>query len=426
MRVRLDYGKTGLDVDLPEERLIGVLGLTPANAIVDPVEAVEAALRDPIGTPPLDTLARGRQTACVVLCDITRPVPNTLLLPPILQTLEACGIHRDAVTLLVATGTHRPNLGVELETLVGSDIAGRYRIGNHDCKDRLNHVDLGASPSGLPVLIDRRYVEADLKITIGLIEPHFMAGYSGGRKLIMPGLASIDTIQRWHCPRFLESPLATNGIVDGNPVHEEALAIARLVRPDLILDVTLDESNRITGVFAGDLERAWSSGVEFAARHVRSIAPRPADVVVTSGAGYPLDQTFYQAIKGMVGALPVVKRGGTIVIAAECAEGVGSPDFTRSLLGTQDLESFVEYISQPDVFVPEEWQVEELARVARHANVFCVAGGIPDETLKRCFVTPFDTVEHAVQSALKSHGPAASLIAIPRGPYVIASTTPAN
>lgn len=419
MRITLDYGKTGLDVDLPDDHLIGVLGLTPAPLLENPEEAVEEALKNPIGAPPLLELAAGRRDACIVVCDVTRPVPNPVLLPPLLRTLEAAGIPASAITILIATGTHRPNLGEEARRLVGAETADRYRIVNHDCKDLSSHRMLGLSPNGVPAWIDRTYCEADLKITVGLIEPHFMAGYSGGRKLIMPGLAAMETVQQWHCPRFLESPYATNGSVDENPVHLESLAIARMTPPDLILDVTLDQTNQITGVFAGELELAWREGVNFAARHVHARTSQPADIVVTTCAGYPLDATFYQAVKGMVGALPAVKPGGTIVIAAECSEGVGSPDFERTLLETEDLEAFVRHISQPGVFLPEEWEIEELAKAVRHAEVYCVAGGIPASTLERCFVTPVSSVEEGVRLALKKHGGQAKLLAIPRGPYVI-------
>jgi nickel-dependent lactate racemase len=419
MRVRLDYGKTGKEVELPDKNLIAVLGLSQVAPLPAPSQAVVDALKSPIGTVPLAELAAGKQRACVVICDITRPVPNTTLLPPILETLHQCGLTTDQITILIATGTHRPNLGEELTALLGEQIANRYNIQNHDCRNLSEQRWLGVSPNGVPIWLDETYCAADLRITIGLIEPHFMAGFSGGRKLVMPGLAAFETVQRWHCPRFLESPLATNGIVHGNPVHEEALAIAKVCPPDLIVDVTLNEANQITGVFAGDLERAWLAGVAFAAQTVRAPAPALADIVVTTCAGYPLDATFYQAVKGMVGALPVVKPGGTIIIAAECSEGVGSPDFTRALLEIEDLEAFVQHISQPDVFVPEEWEIEELAKARRHAEIFCVTDGIPAETLSRCFVTPAPTVEMALAAALERHGPDATLIAIPRGPYVI-------
>ncbi len=419
MRVRLDYGKTGLEVELPDLNTKAILGLKPSAPLDNPAGAISHALRHPIATPSLADIARGRRDACIVLCDITRPVPNKLLLPLILETLHRAGIPKERVTLLIATGTHRPNWGDELQALVGSDIAGSYPVVNHDSKDLSAHRFLGTSPNGVPIWIDKTYTDADLRITVGLIEPHFMAGFSGGRKLIMPGVAAFRTIQRWHCPRFLEHPLATNGSVSGNPVHEESLAIAKCVRPDFIVDVTLDEANRTTGVFAGDLERAWLTGVEFAGKHVRAPITELADIVVTTCAGYPLDLTFYQAVKGMVGALPAVKRGGTIIIASECAEGVGSPDFAQALRETDDLEAFVRYISQPEVFVPEEWEVEELAKAVRHAEVICVAGGIPAETLSDCFTTPAESVEEGVRMALAKHGENASIYVIPRGPYVI-------
>jgi nickel-dependent lactate racemase len=246
-----------------------------------------------------------------------------------------------------------------------------------------------------------------------------MAGYSGGRKLIMPGIAGFETIQNWHCPRFLESSMSAAGVVDGNPVHLESMAIAKMCPPHIILDVTLDASSRITGIFAGDLEKAWVKGVTFAAAHVREEIPEKADIVVTTCAGSPLDATFYQAVKGMVGAIPAVKRGGTIIIAAECAEGLGSSDFAELLLNTTDLDAFVEHISMPGVFLSEEWEVEELAKAVKHANITCFTNGIKPETLAQCFVTPATSVEEAVANALTRHGGDATIIAIPKGPYVI-------
>ncbi len=419
MRVRMDYGKTGVEVDLPDSNLMAVLGLEHTLPLLAPDVAIRTALATPVGTSALSLLARNKKTACIVICDITRPVPNSLLLPPILEILEQSGLPEAGITVLVATGTHRPNLEEELSALVGHALASRLRIVNHYCHDLESHRFLGDSPAGIPVWLDETYCDAELKITVGLIEPHFMAGYSGGRKLVMPGIAAMETIKRWHCPRFLESPYANNGIVDKNPVHAESLAIARMMPPDLIIDVTLDETNRITGVFAGDLEKAWLSGVEFAAQRLRAGVPAAADIVVTSSAGYPLDGTFYQAVKGMVGALPVVKKGGTIVIASACGEGIGSPEFTRTLLETKDLEAFVTHISQPEVFLPEEWQIEELAKTVRHATIILVTDGIEAATARRCFVTPAATLEAGLQIAFERQGAEATLIAIPRGPYVI-------
>ena len=419
MRVTMSYGRSGLDVEIPDSNLDAVLSLSSLPPIEDPAAAVARAISNPIGTAPLVELARGKERVCIVICDITRPVPNRIVLPPILAALAEAGIGRGRITIVVATGTHRPNEGEELAALVGEEIAGRYFIENHDCRDYDSHYWVGASPAGIPVWLDSTYCNADLRITVGLIEPHFMAGYSGGRKLVMPGLAAFATVQHWHCPRFLESPLATMGSVEGNPVHEEALAIARIVPPAMIVDVTLDESNRITGVFAGELEQAWRAGVEVAASAARVPIERQADIVVTTCAGHPLDATFYQAVKGMVGALPAVKAGGTVIVASECAEGLGSPQFADALLAVDDLESFMETISEPGVFVPEEWEIEELVKAVRHARIVCVTSGIAPETLDRCFVSAAESVEAAVSDGLVRHGADARILVIPRGPYVI-------
>ncbi len=422
MRIKMDYGKTGQEVTVPDANLLGVLGITPASPVSDPNAAIEAALEAPIRTAPLRELAAGKKTACLVICDITRPVPNRTILAPILRILENAGVPRDGITILIATGTHRPNLGAELISLVGEEIARDYRCVNHECKDLTAMTDLGVSPNGVSVKLNRIYVEAELKVSVGLIEPHFMAGYSGGRKLIMPGIAAFETVREWHCPRFLEHPNAIMGVLEGNPVHEENLAIAKMASQNLICDVTLDEQNRITGVFAGHFEAAWLEGVAFAARHVRAQVSSPADIVLTSSAGYPLDLTFYQTVKGMVGAMPAVKEGGTIIVLSSCEEGIGSPDFTATLLGAGSLERFVAQISEPGVFLPEEWQVEELAKASRRAEIVVVTDGIAPEVLAKCHVNTASSAEAALKAAFAKHGAAATLTVIPRGPYVIPFT----
>jgi lactate racemase len=254
-----------------------------------------------------------------------------------------------------------------------------------------------------------------------LIEPHFMAGYSGGRKLVMPGIAGLKTIQNWHSPRFLEHPNATNGITDGNPVHEENTYIASLCPPDCIVDCTLDEEKRITGVFVGEMVAAWQEGVRFAASCVRATLPEPADIVITSSAGWPLDASFYQTVKGMVGALPIVKPGGTIIIASECSEGIGGPHFRQLLADTDDLNDLMERMQSPGwKFVPDQWQVEELAKAARQNTIALVSSSISPETAANLFVTPYATVEEAVEVTLPRYGDAATIAVIPKGPDVIA------
>jgi nickel-dependent lactate racemase len=418
MRVTLDYGRTGLPVELPDHT-IGPLHIRPAEPLARPQVALEEALAHPIGTPPLAELARGRKNACILVCDITRPVPNQLILPPILRTLEANGIARTGILILIATGLHRPNEGAELEEMVGPEIRRHYRIENHRGKNLEEHAYLGVTPRGVPVYLDRHYVEADLKITTGLIEPHLMAGYSGGRKVICPGIAALETVKVWHGPTFLEHPKADCGILEGNPVHEENTRIARMAGCDFIVNVCIDGQRRITWLGAGDMEKAWLEGVRFCEQVVKVTLKEPVDIVVTSSAGYPLDTTWYQAVKGLTGALPIVKQGGTIIMAASLSEGLGSPEFQRLMKENQDLQRFKQRIMGKDYFVMDQWQLEELAKVVQRCKVKVVSDGLPPETLRACFVEPASSVERAVADSLAEYGPAAQLAVIPKGPYVL-------
>jgi nickel-dependent lactate racemase len=419
MRITLDYGRTGLDVNLPDDRLVGPLAIKSTTPLADPVGAIAAALANPTGAAPLAEIARGRRNACILVCDITRPVPNKLILPPLLRILEQGGMARRDILILNATGLHRPNDEAELVEMLGADIVANYRVENHHGKVLEEHAFLGTTPNGVPAWIDNRYVRADLKITTGLIEPHLMAGYSGGRKVICPGIAGLETVKIWHGPRFLEHPKADCGIVAGNPVHEENTRIAQMAGCDFIVNVCLDGQRRITWVGAGDMIRAWEEGVRFVESVVRVPVPAPCDVVVTSCAGYPLDTTYYQAVKGLTGALPIVKQGGTIVLAASLSEGLGSPEFEHLLRDNPDLEVFMQRILGKDYFVMDQWQLEEMAKVIERCRVKVVTRGLPAETLRKCHVEPAASVEEAVAECLARYGPQARVAVIPKGPYVL-------
>jgi nickel-dependent lactate racemase len=419
MRLTLEYGKTGLEVELPDDRVVGPLAIKPAPPLADPLAVLQQKLAQPTSTSSLLELARGRKSACILICDITRPVPNSLLLPPILEALETAGIPRDKILILIATGLHRPNEGDELVELVGAEIAGKYRIENHHGKILAEHTYLGTTPRGVPAWIDTRYVRADLKIATGLIEPHLMAGYSGGRKLICPGIAALETVKIWHGPDFLEHPQADCGFLEGNPVHEENTRIARMAGCDFIVNVTIDADRQITSLVAGDMEQAFLEGVRFIEKVVKAEVSEPCDVVVTSSAGYPLDTTFYQAVKGLTGALPIVKQGGTIIIAAGLAEGIGSPEFQRLFKENESLPGFMKRILGKDYFVMDQWQLEELAKVRRKAKVKVVSDGLPAATLNELFVESAPSVEEAVADSLAEYGPEARIAVIPKGPYVL-------
>lgn len=425
MVVRLEYGTTGLECSIPDAELQKVLRIKSLPALPDLGDSVASALSNPVEQLPLAQLANGKKTACLVICDITRPVPNSEVLPAVIGTLEGAGIPRSGITILIATGTHRPNEGDELKKLVGPDIARNIRCVNHFCTDQESLVDFGMSPNGVPIQLNRIYVEAELKITLGMIEPHFMAGFAGGRKMVMPGVAGLDSIMAWHSPKFLEHPLATNGSVEGNPVHEEALAICKVCPPDFIVDVTLNEQKRPWAVFAGHFEHAWLKGVAAVRETTQDAVREPVDVVVTTCGGFPLDLTYYQTVKGMVGALPIVKEGGWIVIASACDEGIGNAHFRDALFGLDRIDNLVERMESGDwTPVADQWQIEELAKAARSAKIAMICNGISPEDCKRIFAEPFSSVEEALEHIRQDLGRPITVAAIPKGPYVIACVQP--
>ena len=420
MRIKMDYGKTGLMVDLPNDKVIGPLEIKNATPLANQSQAISDALSHPIGSKPLAEIAKGKKTACILICDITRPVPNKVILPQILKTIEDAGVPRSGITILIATGLHRPNEGEELVELVGEDIANHYRVENHHGKETSEHDYLGITPKGVPVYIDSRYIRAELKITTGLIEPHLMAGYSGGRKVICPGIAGIETVKVWHGPKFLEHPNADCGIVEGNPVHEENTYIALMSGCDFIVNVCVDGNRQITWAGAGDMIKAWEAGVSFVRQVVRVAIKEPVDIVLTSCAGYPLDITWYQAVKGLIGALPILKKGGTIILVASLTEGLGSPEFQQVLSENPDLKAFKKRILETDYFVMDQWQLEEFAKVIEKCKVKVFSKGLEHSVLSKCHVTPIDSVEQAIADSLQEYGPSARIAVIPKGPYVLA------
>ena len=420
MRIKLEYGRTGLIAELPGERVVRTLHYKDAPPLPDPAASLHEVLRQPNGSPPLAELARGKQSCCIAICDITRPVPNEMILRPLLQTLTTAGIARENVTILVATGLHRESTPVEIIEMIGSEIAATYRVENHHGEVRDEHTYLGESPRGVPIWIDSRYLNADLKITIGLIEPHFMAGYSGGRKLICPGLAALETVKVWHSPAFLEHPRAESGSLLGNPVHEENTWIAQRAGCDFIVNVVIDAQRRPLKFVAGDMLAAFEEGVAFCSQVVRDYLAEPVDIVVTSGAGYPLDTTFYQAVKGMNAALSIIKPGGTIILCASMSEGIGSPPFQRLFRENDTLEGFMHRITHEGYFVMDQWQLEELAKVRRKARVKVITDGLPADVLQGLFVESAPSIEQAVADSLAEYGPAAKVAVIPKGPYVLA------
>ncbi len=418
MQIRLDYGRTGLTVELPNDIDLSVLDPRPVAPLGEPAAAVAAALAQPISAPPLATLARGRRDAVVVISDKTRPIPYGVVLPPLLAALEAGGIARERIEILVATGLHRANTAEELAAMTSPAIVAGTRIRNHVARDAAQHVHLGRTTRGTEMWIDRGYVEAELKIVTGLIEPHLMAGYSGGRKAVAPGCAGVDTMRSLHGAAMLEAAIGP-GLLDGNPFHAELVGIARHVGVDFMCDVTIDRQRRLTGVYAGDLEAAHAAGVRTVEAHVAVQVDRPADIVITSAAGFPLDDTYYQSIKGLVAALNVVRRGGTIILAAAITEGVGSSEFTRLLDETPTPEAFMARITSPGFFTIDQWMLQHLCQVRRKAEVIVVSHGLTATAHGNLLAATAPTVEDALARCRHRYGARPHVAVLPEGPYVL-------
>ena len=420
MKVELNYGRGKLAVEIDEGRVAGVLSKKPAAVIKHPEQAILAALEHPIGCSPLSVLCGPGKSACVVVSDITRPVPNSVILPVLLGYLESNGVRRPDITLLIATGMHRPCEGEELVELLGKEIADSYNIVSHnpDRESTLEH--MGFSSRGMEIKVNKTYAGADIKILTGLIEPHFMAGYSGGRKSICPGISSLESLRFSHGIECLEHASATNCVLAGNPFHDEALEAAKAAGCDFIVNVVLDEDRAITAVFAGDMEAAHHAGCEFVDRHFKARVSAPAEVVLTSNAGYPLDIDFYQTVKGLVGALPAVAGGGTIIIASRCPEALGSERFKgllEELKACKDHREFLD--AHLENFVPEQWQVQKLIHVLEKAKFMIFSEGLSKEQAELGSGEKIDSIKQGLELAFQRLGPDAKVVVIPEGPYVV-------
>ena len=335
MEITLAYGRHGLTVELPDDRTT-VIEPAYAPGLPDQAGALRDALRNPIGAAPLRRLVRSDQTVAISVCDITRPMPSAVVLPVLLS--ELAHVPSDQITILVATGTHRANTPEELEAMLGHHVARSYRAVNHDAFDASALEHAGDTPDGIPIWLNRRWTGADVRITTGFVEPHFFAGFSGGPKMVAPGLAGFETIMRLHDAEMIDHPNSTWGITEGNPIHAAVRQIARQTGVDFSVDVTVNRDSRITSAFAGDLFEVHKAACEVAKRAAMRPVEKPFDIVVTTNSGYPLDLNLYQAVKGMSAAAQIVKDGGAIVCAAECSDGVPEHGEYRQIL-SQGIDS---------------------------------------------------------------------------------------
>jgi lactate racemase len=420
--IELAYGRNGLQLTLPAGRTTVI---APAHQPAAPDEAatLRAALQHPVAGPPLRDVMRQGQQVAVSICDVTRPQPRKAMIRALLSELAGI-VGPDDMTLLVATGTHRGCSPAELRDMLGDELAATMRIINHDARDPATLSWCGVHGDGVPVWLNKHWVQADVRITTGFVEPHFFAGFSGGPKMVAPGLAGLETVLVLHDAKRIGSDLATWGRCNGNPVHDDVRAIAAATGVDFAFDVTLNREQQVVAAFGGQL-LAMHQAARLAVRQT-SMCPveEPFDIVVTTNAGYPLDQNLYQAVKGISAAANIVKQGGLIICAAECADGFPDHGSFREVLASEPSPArLLATIARRTQTVPDQWQVQILARVLSKARVGVHTAALSDNDLRSAHLFAVPDIAHAVQAELETAGPQARICVLPEGPQTIPFVT---
>jgi nickel-dependent lactate racemase len=414
VEVEFAYGSAGLRVDLPEDRTTVIVPAYPSPA-PDDRAAIVAALRHPVSGPPLRQRVVPGQKVAIAVCDGTRPQPRRVVVPALLDELEGV-VRLDDVVILVATGTHRANTDDELRDMLGEDIVGAVRVVNHDARDPGSLTWVGRLGRDVPVWLNAEWMAADVRVTTGFVEPHFFAGFSGGPKLVAPGLAGLDTTLTLHDASRIGDPNARWGVTEGNPVHDDVRAIAAATGVTFALDVVLGEANRIVAAFGGDVLPMHAAACEAARAIAMCPVPKPFDVVVTSNAGFPLDQNLYQAVKGMSAAAQVVAPGGTIVCVAECRDGFPEHGSYRSqLTSAPSVQELLDTITSRERTVADQWQIQIQASIMARARVVVSTGYLSDAELLEAHLTQ----THDVAGTVAEAGPQARICALPKGPMSV-------
>ena len=418
MKVQIAYGERGLEVELPSDRTT-VIVPTHSPPAADALEAVRAAIRQPVAGPQLrDVVERGQKVA-ISVCDGTRPQPRRLVIPAILDELADL-VDLEDVVILVATGTHRGNTDDELRVMLGDDVVDSVRVVNHDARDEASLVWLGRFGADVPVWLNREWVDADVRITTGFVEPHFFAGFSGGPKMVAPGLAALETVLTLHDAKRIGHPNARWGVIDGNPVHDDVRAIAAATGTSFTLDVIIDAQHQLVRAYGGELDAAHRAACSDAMKTAMRKVPGRFDVVVTSNSGFPLDQNLYQSVKGMSAASQVVKPGGTIVCAAECRDGF--PDhggYRDQLAGASSAEALLQEIAARGETVVDQWQIQIQAAIQARARVVMHTSYLSDDELASAHLEQTNDVSATVGEALAAAGDGATVCVLPEGPQTI-------
>jgi lactate racemase len=416
VRVHLQYGRDGLDVDLPS-RNVTVVAPRYVAGLPDERAAFRAAIASPIDSPPLADLLSARDRVAIVIPDITRPLPSDRLLPWLLG--EISHVPADRVVIISGTGSHRANTAAELSAMVGPDVFARYRVINHDSHDRSTLAPAGIGQDGQPVLLNREYVNADRRIVLGFIEPHFMAGFSGGAKAVFPGIANIDAIMRYHDARMIGDPKTTWGLLKGNPTQARIRHDGTLLPIDFCINVTLNRSREITQFFCGHVLHAHVQGCGFSREMAMVGCERPFDVVVTTNSGYPLDQNLYQAVKGMSAAAQVVAPNGYIATAARCNDGFPAHgNFRTLLMEHRSPEALLETILAPGFLLYDQWEAQMLANIQMKARVGLLSE-LDDAEVRHAHLEPIHDIAAVVEREVTRCGSDATVAVLPEGPMTI-------
>lgn len=417
MHVHLAYGEKGIEADLPDQ--VVVLRPQPVAGLVDEHAAFLEALQNPIGSAPLSERVHPGMRVAIVTADITRPMPSERILPWLLEVLHGAGIADEDVVLINGTGSHRGNTEEEFKKMYGPEIVARYRILNHDAYDQKTLCYLGKVRTGAEVWLNKAFVEADFRIVTGFIEPHFFAGFSGGAKGIFPGIAGIDSIMHFHNAAMIGHPRATWGVLEGNPLQEEARAVWDLVQPEFLVNVTLNTNRQLTGVFCGAMPEAFEMGAAFEKKMAMVPVDAPFDGVITTNSGYPLDQNLYQTVKGMSAAAEIVRPGGTILCVSECREGFPDHGHFKELLQMQSTpQALLAMIESPGFHAFDQWEAQKLATLLLKAKVLLYSS-MSDDAVRAAMLTPVADIESCVMDLFRQYGPNARIAVLPDGPLTI-------
>ena len=416
MKIQLPYGRGRLAGILPDDRVKAVLksGIDAYRPAAGPRELVEESLRSPIGSSPLHELSRGKRRVVLLASDHTRPVPSKIIVPQMLEEIRR-GNPEAEITILIATGCHRGPTREELEEKFGPQIVSKEHIFIHDSADEAVMVDMGTLPGGGKLLLNRLAVQADLLVSEGFIEPHFFAGFSGGRKSVLPGVAGRETVYANHCARFIDDPNARCGILEGNPIHQDMLFAAQKANLAFIVNVVIDSAHRVIASFAGDCDQAHREGTKFLEGLCR-VPAVPADIVITTNNGYPLDQNIYQTVKGLCTAEAAAKPGGVIIMAAACEDGAGGEAFFQTFAQDRDADHILKQIRAvpAEKTQADQWQSQIFARILSHFQVIFISQA-PDEMVRAFHMTPAHSLEQALKQAEELLGYAGSITVIPEG-----------